>query len=456
MSHTYHVVVVDDDLEVREMLSDYLEGRGHKVFSFASGVEAFQFLQQDDEEKADVVITDLNMPKMDGLEFVQRVQKLRSHLPVIMITAFSSIESAIDATKHGAYAYVVKPFKLGDFEVTLKQAVEKKRLARENKLLRQAVQEGWTHGRLIGKSKSMRELYQLIDRIGHATANVMITGESGTGKELVARSIHDQGVRKNKPFVAINCAAIPDNLLESELFGHIKGAFTGAVTDKPGLFEEADGGTLFLDEIGDLNLMLQAKLLRVLQEKEIKPVGSVKSKKVNVRIISATHRDLRNRVQEKLFRDDLFFRLSVIPVHVPPLRERRQDIPLLANHFLRKYASANNSVVQGFSEEAMAKLLEAPWPGNVRELENLVERTVVLSASEIVKANEIRLPEAQNTNDILGWASDNWPSLAELEKQYIKSVLSSVNGRKEAAAQILGINRRTLYRKGLEYGGLDQ
>tara|TARA_B100000749_G_scaffold280896_1_gene280707 strand:- start:79421 stop:80866 length:1446 start_codon:yes stop_codon:yes gene_type:complete len=452
------IILVDDDTEMREMLFDFLSSQGHTVVSFPLATEAFEAMVNDSLVKfsvneADLIITDLAMPEMDGLEFIQRSKKRLPGVPMILVTAFGTIESAIESTKAGAYAYVVKPFKLNEFEVTLRQALTHNRLQRENILLRGEVAQDHSFHKIIGKSKAMRQVFDLIKRVANASANILVTGDSGTGKEMVANAIHELGARSKKPFVAINCTAIPDNLLESELFGHVKGSFTGAISDKIGLFEEANGGTLFLDEIGDLDLNLQAKLLRVLQEKTIKPVGSNKTKQVDVRIIAATHKDLKKAIKDETFREDLFYRLCVIPVEIPSLKERREDIPLLVNHFVKKYAVINNSPVKGFSPRAMQKMLQNSWEGNVRELENYVERLVVLSTNEWIEESEVMLGSLEGGESVLATAVNDWPSLAELEKRYILAVLEKVGGRKEKASQILGINRRTLYRKELEYSG---
>ncbi|MCB0363649.1 MAG: sigma-54-dependent Fis family transcriptional regulator, partial [Bdellovibrionales bacterium] len=299
----------------------------------------------------------------------------------------------------------------------------------------------------------MHSVFELIDRVSKASANVLITGESGTGKEMVARAIHENGLRSGKPFVAINCTAIPESLLESELFGHAKGSFTGAFARKKGLFEEAEGGTLFLDEIGDLDMSLQAKLLRVLQERKIKAVGDNVYKDIDVRIVAATHKDLGEAIKDGRFRDDLFYRLAVIPIHIPPLRHRRDDIPILARHFLQKYGSANNSPVKGFTAAAIEKLMNYRWDGNVRELENIVERVVVLTSKEMVDACDLPFSgSVDSVEDFFASAVSSLPTVSDLEKRYMKYVLEKTGGRKEKASQILGINRRTLYRKEREYG----
>jgi two-component system, NtrC family, response regulator AtoC len=318
--------------------------------------------------------------------------------------------------------------------------------------LSREVKKTWSREDIVGKSPAMNEIFGLIDQLASSTASVLVTGESGTGKEVIARAIHRAGARKDKPFVAVNCTAIPDSLLESELFGHVKGAFTGAAADKRGLFEEADGGTIFLDEIGDMDIALQAKMLRVLQERTVRPVGSTQSRPIDVRVIAATHKDLKKAIANETFREDLFYRLAVIPVVMPALRHRPEDIPLLAHHFLNKYSLANGGRVHGFAPEALHKLVALPWPGNVRELENLIERLVVLSKTPMIQAADIPAGEEKNFESFYGENAGSLPTIEELEKRYIGMVLEKTGSRKEKAAQILGINRRTLYRKEREYG----
>lgn len=444
-----HVIVIDDDLAMREMVEDFLRSKNYICESFSLASEAFKNLQNRNLDEVQAIVTDQNMPEMDGVEFVQRMQKLEPDIPVIIMTAYASIDSAIEATRLGAFAYISKPFKLTEFEVSLQKAISLRELKKENNSLKQSVKSGWKFGQIIGKSRVMTEVFHTIEKIAPAQSTVLIKGDSGTGKELVAKAIHDRSPRKDKAFVAINCTAIPDSLLESELFGHVKGSFTGAISDKKGLFEEADGGTLFLDEIGDLDLALQAKLLRALQEKSIKPVGANREKKVDVRVITATHKNLQKAIEENLFREDLYYRLSVLPIQLPPLRQRKEDIPLLANYFLEKYASLNNCKAQSFSAEAMQELMNYPWNGNVRELENVVERLCVMSGAPIIESTglETNSTSEQHSEDFYLTATQDWPTIEELNRRYIEVVLDKTGGRKEKAAQILGINRRTLYRR---------
>lgn len=456
MAEQGRLILIDDDLEMRSLLKEFLHKQGYEIQEFGLASEAFEFLQDLRKKGAldtvDMIVSDIQMPEMDGFELVERMKRLSPEIPILLVTAFGSIESAIEATRKGAFDYLVKPFQLNEFSVRVERAVGLRRLRRENQALREEMKKGWSHYDMIGKSKSMREVFNLIDRVAKASANVLIMGESGTGKEVVARAIHERGDRANGPFVAINCTAIPEALLESELFGHAKGSFTGAIARKKGLFEEAEGGTIFLDEIGDMDPSLQAKLLRVIQEKRIRPVGDTEVKEIDVRIVSATHKDLVRAVREGRFREDLYYRLSVIPISIPPLRHRKEDIPLLANFFLIKYASANHSPVKGFTSSAMNRLVNFRWEGNVRELENLVERMVVLAQRELIDLDDVPLAENRSPDDVMAQATSDTPTLEQLEKRYILHILEKVGGRKEKAAQILGINRRTLYRKEREYG----
>lgn len=453
--HSGHILVVDDDAEMRSLLQDFLQAEGYKVSPFPLAVDALAALRSDFEAKngeVDMIITDLNMAQMDGMEFLKKMTAEKPTVPVILITAFGTIDTAIEAMKNGAYHYIVKPFKLAEAAITINKGMERRRLAQENQLLRQEVKKNWQVKDVIGKSPGMRAIFDLVARIGPSTANVLVMGESGSGKEVIARAVHSSGPRASKPFVAINCTAIPEALLESELFGHAKGSFTGAIQKKKGLFEEANGGTLFLDEIGDMSPTLQAKLLRVLQEKKIRPVGDNQMVDVDVRIIAATHKDLKKAIQEGQFREDLFYRLSVIPIHVPPLRERQEDIPLLAEHFLKKFSAANGRNMKGFTKEALAKLLRLRFEGNVRELENMVERAVVLAPTDWVDATDLPGTEVENFDQFFRGATKDFPTISQLEERYIRVVMDKMGNQKEKIAQVLGINRRTLYRKEREYG----
>lgn len=453
------IIIVDDDREMRSLLDDFFSAQGCQVFAFETAFDALAALSpggkhavDQDAGDIDAIISDIKMPQIDGLDFTARLQILRPEIPVILITAFGSIETAIEAMKRGAFHYVVKPFKLAEMAVNLDRALEHRKLLRDNTALRQEVKRSWGMAGVLGKSPGMRAVFDLVSRVSQATANILITGESGTGKEMVARAIHETGPRARKPFVAINCTAIPESLLESELFGHAKGSFTGAIQRKRGLFEEAEGGTLFLDEIGDMNVALQSKLLRVIQERKIRAVGENTTHDVDVRIIAATHKDLKVAMKDERFREDLYYRLSVIPILIPPLRHRKEDIPLLAEHFLKKYAATNHSNVRGFTKRAISKLLEMRWEGNVRELENVVERAVVLASGSLLDEGDIPTQDGESIDAFFGNAVESFPTVEELERKYVLMVLQKTGGRRDKASQILGMNRRTLYRKLHDYG----
>jgi len=464
------VLVIDDDQDLLELVRDYYRARGYKVVSYDNALIPLSKIRNDKDFTAQlgVVLCDLKMPNFDGMQFVSEVKPIAPDLPIILMTAHSSVELAVSAIKAGAYDFITKPLNFTHLNVALERALQLRDLKAENRALKETARNAKDgEENLIYRSPQMESLIELVKRVAKSNANVLILGESGTGKEVTARSIHRHSSRSNGPFVALNCSAIPETLLESELFGFSKGAFTGAVEKKIGLFEEANGGTLFLDEIGDLSLPLQAKLLRVLQERKIKRVGENTFRPVDVRILSATHKDLRKEVSEGNFREDLFFRLNVISVKIPALRERREDILPLAEHFLKKYAAINNSSVKGFSRAAADFLLSHPWRGNVRELENAVERAVVLCRGELIEPEDLpdiesfadeSLPEAASIRE--GAPKDYFtveikdkelPTLAAVTLKYVKFVLDRVDGVKERAARILDIDRKTLYKKISEF-----
>lgn len=449
MRVSHKVAVVDDDVEMGRLVADVLTEEGYQVTRFTSAQEA---LVRFKKELPTVLITDLKMKEVDGMMFLRKMHADYPKVVTIMMTAFGSIETAIEAMKAGAYHYLVKPFKNEELVLLVRRAMERASLTEENTALRQELKKSFHLESIIGKSSAMLEVFETIKRVGPAAATVLIQGESGSGKELIARAIHASGSRKDKPFVPVNCTAIPESLLESELFGHVKGSFTGAVADKKGLFEEAQGGTLFLDEIGDLSLPLQAKLLRVLQDKQIRAVGDSQLKSIDVRIMAATHRDLKIMVKDGKFREDLFYRLNVLPVAVPPLRERTQDIPILVESFISKFAAQNGSRVRGVTSEAMAALMAHPWPGNVRELENLIERAVVLSPNELIDKKDIMGSVVAEAKSGIEQLFTETPTLDQIEERYIKMILGRMNNQKDKAAKVLGINRRTLYRKERLYG----
>lgn len=439
-----HVLIVDDDVEMGNLLKDFLLKGGFSADSVVSGKDAIEKISEFDYS---VVITDIKMPDMDGMTVLKKVRELRPDIAVIMITAFGTIDLAVEAMRAGAFHFVTKPFRMKEILAIVRKAIEHQGLKRENILLRREVESKYRFGNIIGKSPAMRRIFELISRVAATTSNVLVLGESGTGKELVAKAIHYNGPRKDKPFLPINCAAIPEGLLESELFGHVKGAFTGAVSYRRGLFLEANNGTVFLDEIAEMGPTLQAKILRVLEDKEVRHVGGSEAEKVDVRIIAATQRDLREEIAEGRFREDLYYRLNVIPIHLPPLRERKEDIPLLAQHFLEKYAPTVNPEVKGFSNKAMAALIEHPWKGNVRELENLIERALVHASKSIIDVEDLHFEPSFDVPKLVQMALEKEMTLEELEERYIREILKKTGGHKEKAAKILGINRRTLYRK---------
>jgi two-component system response regulator HydG len=439
------LLIVDDDKEMCSTVADFFSREGFDVSCAHSASEALSLLENQD---LDVVVTDLRMPGLDGMELLKRIKAQRPDLPVILVTAFGSIEVAIEATKAGAFYFITKPFKLRELHTLVTKACEQRRLILENERLRKQVQGQYDFENIVGRSKAMREIFRLIDLVASSLSNVLITGESGTGKELIARALHYRSRRANGPFVPVNCSAIPEGLLESELFGHTRGAFTGAYTSRKGLFLEANDGTLFLDEIGDLSLGLQAKLLRVLQDRMVRPVGSNKAYPTNARIIAATHRDLKAMVREGLFREDLYYRLSVIPIRIPSLSERPEDIPLLVDHFLRKCASTMGKPLKRITPRAMAVLQRRKWEGNVRELENIVERLVVLTQSDTIDVDDLPFAFMAEGEGLFKNVAnpEELPPLEVVERRYVEQVLEATSGNKERAAKILGINRRTLYR----------
>jgi DNA-binding NtrC family response regulator len=440
------VLIVDDEPEMCSLLSDILKDEGCAVDVAYSGEQSLAKMEEQDFA---VVISDLNMKGMPGLTLLKEIKRLHPETNVIIMTAFGSIESAIEAMKQGAYDYVMKPVKSEEIALTTQKAVREASLRRELLWLRRAVEKEYSFNQILGKSKPMQAVFELIRRITPSPSSVLITGESGTGKELVARAIHYNSPRAQGPFIPVNCAAIPENLLESEMFGHMKGSFTDAKADRRGLFEEAQGGTLFLDEISELPLSLQAKLLRVLQEREIRRVGGSRSIPVDVRVIAATNLDLAGEVKAKRFREDLYYRLNVIEVHMPALRERTEDIPLLALHFVKKYAEPMKKPVTELTEGALALLMDYSWPGNVRELENVIERGVTLTRGEKIGSEDLPQAVRGDSGDrhMIEEGAEKTRTLAEVERAYILRVMEKTAGNKYQAAQILGIDRKTLYRK---------
>jgi DNA-binding NtrC family response regulator len=444
-----HILLVDDDQSLRRVIEYSLVENGFTVRPAASGEEGLALFQK---EPFDAVITDITMPGISGMEVLEKVRKADMGIPVIIITAYGTIESAVSAMKQGAFDYITKPFNRDELRITLDRALKLRRLEKENVQLRGEVIDRYRFDAIVGGSEKIREVIALAGRVAPSEATVLVTGESGTGKELLARGIHYSSSRAEGPFIAVNCAAIPENLIESELFGHVKGAFTGAVRDKEGKFELADGGTLFLDEIGDLRIDLQAKILRALQERSVDRVGGEDLVDLNVRVIAATNRDLEQNVKEGTFREDLYYRLSVVILRMPPLRERKDDILLLAEYFLKKFTKGVTSTL---APEALSLLQSYGWPGNVRELENVIERASVLKRGDIVTAAD--LPEkltrvGGSAEDIILNLPDDGISLEELEKTLIMKALERHKGNQTRAAEYLRITRPTLIYRMEKFG----
>jgi len=440
------VLVVDDEKSMRDLLSITLEKEGYDVQTAAGGEPAIEMLHRD---PVDVVITDLRMPKVDGLQVLRAAKEISPDTTVIVITAVASTETAVEAMKLGAYDYLTKPFKLDEANLIVRNALERKRLKDENLYLRRQLETQHRFENIIGKSGRIAEVFDTIRKIADSPSTAMITGESGTGKELVARAVHFNSLRRDKPFVSVNCGAIPEGLMESELFGHVRGAFTGAVSNKVGLFSAAESGTLFLDEITEIPPLLQVKLLRAIQTREIRRVGDTKDLKTDVRLIAASNRDLEGAVQEGILREDLFYRLNVIPIQLPPLRERREDIPLLVAHFLQKFSKDLGKDIRGVTPEAMAVLERHHWPGNIRELENVLERAIVLGAGDMLAVDS--LPESvRRERPLKGLESVDIPedgldleaTLDSIEGRYLQRALDRTGGVQTKAAELLKMTFR--------------
>lgn len=446
------VLVVDDDPGHRTMLQTVLEAGGYRVSLSADGREAIDSAEQ---EPFDVILMDIRMRGLDGLETLRRLRPIAPDTPVVLMTAYASVKTAVEALRSGAEDYLTKPLDIEELKVVLKKVLQISGLKKENLQLREELGKRFDFSSIIGSSPGMQALFETLERVAPTEATVLITGESGTGKELIARALHRNSLRKDRVFVTVNCAALPETLLESELFGHEKGAFTGADKHRIGRFGMADGGTIFLDEIGELSVPIQAKLLRVLQEKAFEPVGSSRTVEIDTRIIAATNKDLENEIKADRFREDLYYRLNVVALKVPSLRERTEDILLLAHHFLETLSHKNQKLIKGLSREAAHALTAYEWPGNVRELENVIERGVILSRGTVIGAND--LPE--NLRDL---TDDNTPTLSseamtdktlkDVEEETIRYTLARHNGNRTRTAKTLGISRRTLQLKLKAYG----
>jgi two-component system response regulator PilR (NtrC family) len=450
------ILVADDEQSMREFLDIMLKKEGYKVALASNGEDV---LKQMEKDIFDLVLMDVRMPKLDGISTLKKIKGVSPETVVIMITAYASADTAIKAMKEGAYDYITKPFKVEEIKLIIKNALEKKNLQKENVLLKQVVRERYHFQNIIGQSPKMLELYDLLEKVSPTKTNILITGESGTGKELVAKAIHYSSPRKDKPFVTLNCGAIPETLIESELFGHMKGAFTDAIATKKGLFEVADEGTILLDEISELPLMMQVKLLRVLQDREFKRVGGTEDIRVDVRIISATNKDLEEAVREKRFREDLYYRLNVIQIKLPSLRERREDIPVLTKHFLKKYSEELNKNISTVSSDALRILLDYNYPGNVRELQNIIERAVALESSQELSPQNLssyldeQTPVKKGLDlDIPTDGIDLEKVVEEIERTLLLKALDKTKGIKKKAAELLHINFRSMRYRLEKYG----
>ena len=462
------ILVIDDKENIRKLLGAHLSGEGYSVDTAEDGENGLAMYRGN---RYDLVITDVKMPGLSGLDVLQEIRKLDTDAVVLLITAFADMDDAINAMKMGAFDYLKKPFKLEEIQATVEKAFENRRLRRENKRLRREVNKQYQFEDFVSKSEIMQEVFTRIRKVSGAGSTVLVTGETGTGKELVARAIHVNSPRKDKPFVVVNCGAIPETLIESELYGHVRGAFTDAIATRPGRFEDAHGGTIFLDEIGELALSMQGKLLRTLQEGEITRIGETKTRNVDVRVIAATNKNLEQEVSAGRFRTDLFYRINVVPIHLPPLRDRREDIPLLLNHYLESYCDANKMPVMSFGPRAMARLLNFAWPGNVRELMNVVERCVLMSENNPITeadlprelvgdAGELDIPGGFDPDALFVHVPRSETSLKKIldratpviEKEMIRRALESADNNKDRAAKILEISRRSLFYKIKEYG----
>jgi DNA-binding NtrC family response regulator len=447
------ILVVDDEEYMLKLFRKILAKEGHEVLSADSGVEAVDLVK---EEAFDLMISDLVMPDFDGMDLLKEIKTRYPDMPFIVITAYGTVESAVEAMKTGAFDYLTKPFRKDDILLVVGKALQYCQLRDEVKRLREELKERDGFKEIIGKSKVMQDVFKLVARVADSQATVLIQGESGTGKELIARSIHNLSGRTNKPWIAVDCGVFPENLLQTELFGHVKGAFTGAVTDKKGLFIAADGGTLFLDEIGTISSAMQLNLLRVLQEKEVRPIGSVTSIKGDVRIIAATNINLEEAMHEGGFRKDLYYRLAVVTIDVPPLRERASDIPAIACHFMRKYGLIYNKNLSEITPEAMRAIMENPWPGNIRELENVMERAVLLSNGPLVDETTLPLSFRYKGLDesrlLKSFKSTSKAISRQAERKAILKALKDSRGNRTRAAQALGISRSSLYNKMGQFG----
>jgi len=445
------VLIVDDDPSSSFTFQTLCEEMNLVYNVFSDPMQAITEFKKDPHSYS-IILSDFLMPGLNGLELIEKVFSIRDEIPIILITGHGTKEVAVEALRLGAFDYVNKPVNIKELSIIISRALKIQKILNENKELQKNLYSRLIPESFIGKSKKIQDVFHIIKRVAPTSASVLILGETGTGKELVAQAIHKQSDRKEERFVAVNCASIPEGLLESELFGHKKGAFTGADQDRAGLFYEANRGTLFLDEIGDLPMSLQAKLLRVIQEGKVRPVGSNQEISVNVRILTATHKNLVQLIHQEKFREDLYFRLNVVTIQLPSLKERKEDIPLLSDFFVKKYSKCYKSNSKKISTQAMVKLMNYAWPGNVRELENTIERAIIMAQSLVLQENDFLLTESNINSDFKTQKFTDLPSLSLLEKDYLQFVLHHTEGKRERAADILKINRKTLYKKIKDYG----
>lgn len=447
----FPILFVDDDQQILGVVTTYLARNGYTVDSVNNGPAALEKIK---EKEYAVIFTDLIMPEISGLDLLKTIKEASPATEVVIVTGYGTIESAIEALKRGSYDYLQKPINFERLKILIDRIVEKRKLLLENVLIKRRLKDRYNYDQLVGKSQKMQQIYEVIDRISSGSPTILIRGESGTGKELVANVIHQNSVRRKEPFIPVNCGAITEGLLESELFGHVKGAFTGAVKDTIGLFKAANGGTIFLDEIAEVPAALQVKLLRALQERKIRPVGDTHETEVDVRVIAATNKNLEEAIKNKTFREDLYYRLNVISLHMPPLREIREDIPHLINHFIKKFSEESHRVVTRITPQALDLLSNYDWPGNVRQLENVIERAFALGMDDTIQATDLP-PELRSISqqDTIGHNNFN---LVENEKILIRRALKQTEGNKAEAAKLLGINLTTVYRKMEKYRITDE
>ncbi|MGB8952187.1 MAG: sigma-54 dependent transcriptional regulator [Candidatus Aminicenantales bacterium] len=448
MNKSIQILIIDDEASIRDSYGQVLRKEGYSVKEAQDGREGLMFFNQ---ETFHVVFLDLRLPGMDGMQVLSQIKENSPETPVVIITGYASIESAVEAIKRGAFDYMGKPFAPEELRVITRKALESRKILIENIYLRQELEAKTEFELVVGKSKPIKNVLDIVSRVSPTETTILILGESGTGKELIAGEIHRHSLRRDTPFVVVDCGALVETLFESELFGHVKGSFTGAHETKHGRFEVATGGTIFFDEISNLSLNIQAKLLRVIQEREVTRIGSTKPIKVDVRILAATNENLAELVKSGKFREDLFYRLSVVPIHLPPLRERREDVPLLVQHFLQKYNKKTKKNIESVSPQAVKALMEYDWPGNIRELENTIERAVVLSKSNGINIEDLMYHGISASSSILSPTGGSFKTMEEVEKEYIKAVLQSQYGNRSKAAKILGIDRKTLWAKLKKY-----